>query len=369
MKTYNILNTVSNDCLDNYTIIEVLRSMCTEIDMQEIASINITTSGNVATMKITLKNGDSVTSNPFNLPQGTTGPKGDTGPAGPQGAAGPVGPQGPVGPVGPQGPTGPQGPAGETGPKGDTGSQGATGIGVNDLTAFEFVPNTANNSVTYANGKATVAGILNLDVENNTYAVQGHVTIPIEGATGTIVDANETGTGIEIHSEGGGGGGGGGVTVKTVTLQGAVAMREWLVANKNKSIIGMSLTTSEETGNIMVEHSYLTVSRLNTTDETAKITKTTQQGNILDGGLTILGFQLLAIDEYIIEIGTATNAQHPAYSISFSTGLEPEIPTAGFNAGAPSANIDSTEISYRDLIIEDATALINTCTLNVQYLE
>lgn len=164
-------------------------------------------------------------------------------------------------------------------------------------------------------------------------------------------------------------GGGGGVTVKTATLQGATAMRDWLVANKNKPIIGMSLTTSEATGNIMVEQSYVTVSRLNATDETAKITKTTQQGNILYSGLTILGFQILSIDEYTIEIGTATNAQHPAYSISFSTGLEPEIPTAVFLAGTPSANIDSTEISYQDVIIEDATALINTCTLNVQYLE
>lgn len=164
-------------------------------------------------------------------------------------------------------------------------------------------------------------------------------------------------------------GGGGGITVKTATLQGAVAMRDWLVANKNKPIIGMSLTTSAETGNIMVEQSYVNVSRLNTTDETAKITKTTSQGNILYSDLTILGFQILSIDEYIIEIGTATNAQHPSYSISFSTGLEPEIPTAGFIVGGPSANIDSTEISYQDVIIEDATALINTCTLNVQYLE
>lgn len=162
---------------------------------------------------------------------------------------------------------------------------------------------------------------------------------------------------------------GGGVTVKTATLQGAVAMRDWLVANKNKSIIGMSLTTSEATGNIMVEQTYVTVSRLNATDETAKITKTTQQGNILYSDLTILGFQILSIDKYIIEIGTATNAQHPAYSISFSTGLEPEIPTALFSAKTPSVNIDSTEISYYDVIIEDATALINTCTLSVQYLE
>lgn len=161
----------------------------------------------------------------------------------------------------------------------------------------------------------------------------------------------------------------GGVTVKTATLQGAVAMRDWLVANKNKPIIGMSLTTSEATGNIMVEQTYITVSRLNATDETAKITKTTQQGNILYSNLTILGFQILSIDEYIIEIGTATNAQHPAYSISFSTGLEPEIPTAGFIAGTPGANTSNTEISYQDVMIEDATSLINTCTLNVQYLE
>lgn len=166
-----------------------------------------------------------------------------------------------------------------------------------------------------------------------------------------------------------GSGGGGGVSLKTATLQGATAMRDWLVANKNKTIISMSLTTSEATGNIMVEQTYVTVSRLNATDETAKITKTTSQGNILYSNLTILGFQILSIDEYIIEIGTATNAQHPSYSISFSTGLEPEIPTAGFIVGAPSANTYNTEISYQDVLIEDATALIDTCTLNVQYLE
>lgn len=166
-----------------------------------------------------------------------------------------------------------------------------------------------------------------------------------------------------------GGSGGGGVTVKTATLQGAAAMRDWLVANKNKPIIGMSLTTSEATGNIMVEQTYVTVSRLNATDETAKITKTTSQGNIWYSDSTLLGFQILSIDEYIIEIGTATNAQHPSYSISFSTGLEPEIPTVSFGSNETSANTESTELSYSSVFIEDATSLINTCTLTVQYLE
>lgn len=93
MNTIKYFDTISNnENVPNYTIIEILKTMCKDIDMQEISLIQVNkVTDTTYSLNIQLKNGKVITSNTFELAQG------------PQGEAGPQGPEGPQGPVGPQG--------------------------------------------------------------------------------------------------------------------------------------------------------------------------------------------------------------------------------------------------------------------------
>lgn len=167
----------------------------------------------------------------------------------------------------------------------------------------------------------------------------------------------------------GGGGGGGGVTVKTATLQGTTAMHDWLAANKNKPIISMSLTTTAETGNISYEEEYIKCVPTSASDPTAKIVKVTQQQGVIEPNTTI-PMQMLNIDEYQIEIGIPQTAQRGATSIVFSYFMDdPEIPLCSVVKESTYINSGESGVGLSSGYLEDATALINTCTLNVQYLE
>lgn len=169
-------------------------------------------------------------------------------------------------------------------------------------------------------------------------------------------------------SVGGSGGGGGGVTVKTATLQGAAAMRDWLATNKNKPIIGMSLTTTAETGNIMYDDETIKCVPTSTSDTSAKIVKQTQQHSVIEPNVTI-PMQMINIDEYQIEIGISQTAQRGATSIVFTIMDDPEIPLCGVVTAGTYLDSGESGIGLSSGYLEDATALINTCTLNVQYLE
>lgn len=165
-----------------------------------------------------------------------------------------------------------------------------------------------------------------------------------------------------------GGSGGGGVTVKTATLQGAAAMHDWLVANKNKPIISMSLTTTEQTGNIMYDNETIKCVPTSTSDTAAKIVKQTQQQSVIEPHVTI-PMQMINIDEYQIEIGISKTAQRGATSIVFNSFDDPEIPLCSVVTAETYKNSEESGIGLSSGYLEDATALINTCTLNVQYLE
>ena len=93
MNTIKYFDTISNnENVPNYTIIEILKTMCKDIDMQEISLIQVNkVTDTTYSLNIQLKNGKVITSNTFELAQGPQGPEG---PAGPQGPEGPAGPQG-----------------------------------------------------------------------------------------------------------------------------------------------------------------------------------------------------------------------------------------------------------------------------------
>lgn len=93
MNTIKYFDTISNnENVPNYTIIEILKTMCKDIDMQEISLIQVNkVTDTTYSLNIQLKNGKVITSNTFELAQG---PQGDPGPQGPQGPEGPAGPQG-----------------------------------------------------------------------------------------------------------------------------------------------------------------------------------------------------------------------------------------------------------------------------------
>lgn len=162
---------------------------------------------------------------------------------------------------------------------------------------------------------------------------------------------------------------GGGVTVKTATLQGTTAMHDWLAANKNKPIISMSLTTTEATGNISYAKEYIKCVPTSASDTTAKIVKETQTESVLEPNITI-PMQILNTDEYQIEIGISQTAQRGATSIVFNYFIdEPEIPLCAVVNESTYINSGESGVGVSNGCFEDATALINTCTLTVQYLE
>ena len=114
MNTIKYFDTISNnENVPNYTIIEILKTMCKDIDMQEISLIQVNkVTDTTYSLNIQLKNGKVITSNTFELAQGPQGPQGEQGE---QGEQGPQGPQGEQGEQGPQGPQGPQGIPGSPG--------------------------------------------------------------------------------------------------------------------------------------------------------------------------------------------------------------------------------------------------------------
>ena len=154
MDLIRYLNTVSNnEGMSNYTIIEVLKKFCAEIDQNLISSIHLNNvTPTTARFQVVLKNGTIYQSNVFDLPAGPQGPKGDKGDTGntpnitilvtqlPAGSLPTVEKSGtldnpiytlgiPKGDKGEKGDTGEKGDKGDTGEKGDDGDAGPRGYG------------------------------------------------------------------------------------------------------------------------------------------------------------------------------------------------------------------------------------------------
>lgn len=160
MNTIKYFDTISNnENVPNYTIIEILKTMCKDIDMQEISLIQVNkVTRTTYSLNIQLKNGKVITSNTFELAEG------------PQGDPGPQGPQGDIGPQGPQGNPGPQGPQGTQGVQGPQGDPGSPGLYVYDQIHNSTIQNpVAGNTLT---GHFTVSHFMpnNIIIQSNDYA-------------------------------------------------------------------------------------------------------------------------------------------------------------------------------------------------------
>lgn len=171
MDLIRYLNTVSNnEGMSNYTIIEVLKKFCAEIDQNLISSIHLNNvTPTTARFQVVLKNGTIYQSNVFDLPAGPQGPKGEKGDTGntpditiyvnslPAGSTPTVIKSGtldyPVYTIGI--------PKGDKGDKGDTGNTGATGNGIASITKTGTSGLVDTYTINYTDGTTSTFTITN----------------------------------------------------------------------------------------------------------------------------------------------------------------------------------------------------------------